>query len=110
MLLKLFKSLYDSFDWKGYLQEAFGYTCVDAGYVPGAIGGNIGSYVLMRLRKDYIWPIASQYTGYDEADLFDVIEFLYDHVSCPTHGKNHPYNECGWHYDLFDKRSGQDEY
>ena len=40
-LKKLFLSEYELFENKSYFQEAFGYTCVDSGNVPGTLGSNI---------------------------------------------------------------------
>jgi hypothetical protein len=109
-LRRLFISVYRDFESGGYFQEAFGYDCVDAGYVPGKAGGDIESYMLMKLRKEDLWPIDRQYEHYDENDLFDVIELLYDHVSKPTEGKYHSWSNCGWHYYEFDKQAGQEEF
>jgi hypothetical protein len=109
-MLKLFDALYWDFEGKGYFQEAFGYTCVDAGYVPGSIGGDIQAYFLTKLRKSNLWPISEKHQGYSEEDLFDVIEFLYDYISKPINGRYHSYGDCGWHYDTFEQRSGRNEY
>ena len=108
--LKLFCALYTRFQKDGYFQEAFGYTCVDAGYVPGTAGEDVDAYFLIKLRKDNLWPIIDKYLNYSQADLFDVIEFLYDHVSKPINGFYHSYGDCGWHYDTFDQQSGRNEY
>ena len=109
-LRQLFISVYRDFESRGYFQEAFGYDCVDAGYVPGTAGGDVESYILRKLRKSDLWPIESQCEHYDENALFDVIEFLYDHVSMPTKGMLHSYGDCGWHYSEFDKQYGQEEF
>ena len=37
-LRELFKNLFIHFEDSGYFQEAFGYDCVDAGFVPGTLG------------------------------------------------------------------------
>jgi hypothetical protein len=110
MLLRLFYSLFCDFERKGYFQEAFGYTCVDVGDVNGTIGPDIEAYLFLKLRKDNLWPINDKYRQYTEEDLFDIIELLYDHISKPTHGKYHDWNECGWHYDKFDRDLGQEEF
>ena len=50
--------------------------------------------------------------GHDCADdLFDVIEFLYDHVSKPieTDGVYHSWGQCGWHYSKFERENGKKE-
>jgi hypothetical protein len=109
-MIRLFDYLYSDFVEKGYFQEAFGYNCVDAGEVPGKVGNDINVYFILKLRKDNLWPIRDKCVGYDESDLFDVIEFLYDHMSKPIKGTLHTYNDCGWHYYSFNKDSGKIEY
>lgn len=91
ILKKLFADLYSEFDTKGYFQEYFGYDCVDAGFVAGILGENIEAQIYRLLRKDNIWPIKEKAKDYEEDDLFDVIEFLYDHTSKPieTEGAYH---------------------
>jgi hypothetical protein len=109
-LLKMFLSIFCDFERRGYFQEAFGHTCVDAGWVPGIIGEDISAYFLIKLRKDNLWKINDNYLGYTEEDLFDVIELLFDCVSKPIDGWYHSYGDCGMHYKTFEKKPGQDEF
>ena len=62
------------------------------------------------MRKENLWPIQAKYNNYSEDDLFDIIEFLYDHISLPQKGYFHEWNNCGWHYNEFDKQLGQQEW
>lgn len=110
MLLRLFKDLFVAFDERYYFQEAVGYWCVDNGDVPGTLGGDIEAQMFRRLRKPNLWPIKEKCTNYSEEDIFDVIEFLYDHVSKPLEGYYHDYSGCGWHYSKFDREAGRSEY
>ena len=110
LMLKLFLALWHDLQEKGYFQQAFGYDCVDLGYVPGKVGNDVDAYFLRKLHKYHLWPISENYLSYDESDIFDVIELLYDHVSKPLSGRNHTYGNCGWHYNSFDKRGGQNYY
>lgn len=110
ILLRLFCDLYVHYSDQGYFQEAFGYYCVDAGEVHGTLGYDIEAQILRKLRKTNLWPIQDKCLDYREDDLFDVIEFLYDYVSKPIDGQYHSYNECGWHYNKFDRDSGQSEF
>lgn len=105
-LLRLFKSLHSAFEERGYFQEHFGYECVDAGLVSGRLGSDIHAAVLLKLRKTDLWPVHRKADTYSEDDLFDVLEFLYDHVSKPTHGGHHDYSDCGWHYTKFEEPTG----
>lgn len=109
IMSKLFVSLWEDLKDKGYFQEAFGYNCIDIGYVQGKLG-DVSIYFLRTLHKDNLWPIPTKYLFYNESDLFDVIELLYDHVSSPVSGTYHSYDDCGWHYETFDKAAGQAEY
>jgi hypothetical protein len=110
LLKRLFATVYEDFERRCYFQEAFGYSCVDAGYVVGKLGSDIEAYMIRKLRKTGLWPIALNCGNYREEDLFDVIEFLVDCVSKPTLGFYHEWDGCGWHYSEFDKKSGQEEF
>ncbi len=110
MFTRLFASLFSSFDGQGYFQEAFGYYCVDSGYVPGFVGDDIGGFLLRKLKKDDLWPVHERSSEYLEDDVFDLIELLYDVVSSGTEGGYHSYSDCGWHYREFDKTAGRREF
>lgn len=110
LLRELFLPIYQEFDRQGYFQEAFGYDCVDAGYVPGCVGYDVKAYFFRKLRKPNLWPIETNLAEYTDDDLFDVIELLHDQVSKPLTGCHHTYSDCGWHYDTFDKAAGQGEF
>ena len=108
-ILDLFKRVYLQLDDDGYFTEAFGFECVDAGRIEGSIR-DVGLEVLLSVRKNYLWPIAVQAAVYSEDDLFDIIEFLYQHVSKPIDGTFHSWNDCGMHWTSFNKVEGQKEY
>ncbi len=110
ILLRLFSDFYLEFLNKDYFQEDFGYYCVDAGEVSGKLGSDIEAQMFRAIRKPDLWQIQEKCKSYSEDDLFDVIEFLYDHVSKPIDGYFHSYNDCGYHYDTFDKKTGQQEF
>ena len=109
-LKKLFLSIDNQFSSRDYFQEAFGYDCVDAGYVPGSLGEDVGGAILIAVRKDSLWPLRDRLSEYSEDDLFDMIEFLHDHVSKPVDGYFHSYSGCGMHYSTFNRPDGQLEY
>ncbi len=108
----MFLSIYGKFHDEGYFQEHFGYDCVDLDFVPGKLGKHIKGVFLTTFRRDGLWPIAKQIEFYAEDDLFDIIEFLYDHISkpIPHHGDYHSYSGCGWHYSEFDVEAGKLEF
>ncbi|MBI5650802.1 MAG: hypothetical protein HZC40_10235 [Chloroflexi bacterium] len=110
MLRRLFRELYLKFSRKEYFQESFGYNCVDAGDVPGLLGGDVESELFRILRKSDLWPIPNKCLEYTEDDLFDIIEFLYDNVSKPVDGFYHNFSNCGWHYQTFNEGLGRQEF
>lgn len=109
-LRDLFRTLFVHFEDLGYFQEALGYECVDAGFVPGGLGHDLAGTLLLELRKRDLTPIRSRIESYTEEDLFDMIEFLYEHCSMPKDGTHHSYSDCGWHYSTFEKEPGRLEY
>lgn len=109
-LLSLFKPLFDHFEKDGFLQDAIGYDCVDAGFVPGYLGQNLEGAILLELQKTELTPVSERIGSYTEDDLFDVVEFFHEHCAKPLSGTHHTYYNCGWHYSKFDKEAGQIEF
>jgi hypothetical protein len=112
-VLELFRSLFKSWIYNGYFQQHFGYHCVDKGYVPGERGLPLEKTIALEVRKTNLCPIEDACQAYSEDDLFDVIEFLYDHVSKPRKRYFHNWSGCGWHCDEFgriDRDAGVTEY
>lgn len=111
---KLFREVFIYFEDEGYFQQALGYDCVDAGFVAGKLGRSVEGALLLALRKPDLAPIRQRIAFYEEDDLFDVIEFLFDHCSKPLDRQYHNYDNCGWHTnpttDTFDRLGGQAEY
>ena len=110
LLNELFLSMFQDFAREGYFQESMGYSCVDAGEVPGTMGPDIAGFFLRAVRKRNIYPFHEHCPSWAEEDLFDVIEVLYDCVSKPVEGSYHDYGDCGWHYHKFDRDAGRAEY
>lgn len=107
---RLFRDLYNDLATKDYLQEAFGYYCVDDGEVAGSLGADIDAQIFRRLLKEGLWPIGDKCLSYADDDLFDITEFLYCYASKPTKGFYHDYSSCGWHYEEFDQQLGQQDF
>lgn len=108
-VVNLFSRVYDQLREDGYFHEAFGFECVDAGEVPGKIR-DIELEMLLAVRKKGLWPIPVKGNSYSEDDFFDVLEFLHQHVSKPIDGNYHSWNECGMHWETFNKSEGQTLY
>jgi hypothetical protein len=109
-VLRVLSGTYEGLEDEGYFQEALGYECVDAGFISGAAGKDLDGYVLFELRKSHLLPFRSKFQEYSEDDLFDVLEFLYEHVSKPTKRTYHSWNDCGWHCEEFDRSEGRAEF
>lgn len=106
----LFGKLYSNLDEKGYFQEAFGLDCEDSGYLSGRAGRDLDAYFFRKLRKHGLWPVEQRHREYDESDLFDVLEFLYDHVSEPETSMCHGWDNRCRHYGSFNRKTGQSTY
>jgi len=109
-LREILFSAYTFFEKAGYLVDAFGFTCVDNGYEPGYVGGDIGVFVRLTLLRKDLWPLVEKYELYSEDDCFTMIEFLYDHVSKPHAKEFHSWDNCGYHYSKFNKQDGREEF
>ncbi|WP_175768850.1 hypothetical protein [Burkholderia cenocepacia] len=105
---RFFRTAFDKLWEDGLFQEWFGYSCVDAGDVDGKAGREIDLFVFRKLRATGLWPIWDKLDSYSEENLFDMIEFLYDHASKGIDGNYHQYNQCGWHYSKFDPLDGRE--
>jgi hypothetical protein len=77
---------------------------------PGTGGRDIEAYILRKVRKLGLWPVNVRIADYTEDDLFDMIEFLYDHVSQGVDGYHHRHDGCGMHYNSFDRAAAKAPY
>ena len=109
-LKTLFEAIFQQLGEQDYFVESIGYSCVDAGWVPGFVGHDPNLYFIRKLRKPNLWPIKDNLSHYSEDDLFDVIELLYDLVSMPVDGTRHTYGDCGMHWNEFDRSEGRSEF
>ncbi len=110
MLREFFVAIYTTFEGKGYFQERLGINCTD-GYIPGSFG-DIGLFSFRRLRRKDLFPIWARKDNLSEDEIFDLIEFLYDHATQPVHssGHYHQFNDCGYHYSEFIQGGAQEEF
>ena len=129
-LRRLVISVCDDFSARDYLQEAFGYDCVDAGPVNGTVGSDPGAFFFRTLMRERVYPwdamvtdpndsasgfspvpsLVPAWTLWDVDTTFDMIEVLHDLISKPEEGRYHDWNDCGWHYSTFDRSAGQLEF
>jgi hypothetical protein len=105
-IVELFVRVYDELRTEGYFDEAFGYDCVDQGHIDGKVK-DVGLRIFLDVRKKNLWPIREACAFYNEDDLFDLIEFLYQHVSKPIDGWQHTWDNCGMHWETFNQAEGR---
>lgn len=107
--LDLFVRVFAQLRQDGYFDEAFGFVCVDAGEVDGKIK-DAELEMLLTIRKKGLWPVQEKAPFYKEDDFFDVLEFLYQHVSKPIDGTMHSYAQCGMHWETFNQTLGRTDF
>jgi hypothetical protein len=105
----LFLQIYEDLRSEGYFDEYLGWYCVDIGEVAGHIKSP-SLDILIKLRKDYLWPIDQKCPQYNEDDLLDMIEYLFTIASKPVEGHYHSFSNCGMHWHKFDKQEGEVHY
>lgn len=108
-VLDLFVRVFVQLRADGYFDEAFGYVCVDAGEVDGKVR-DPELEMLLTIRKKGLWPVPDKASFYQEDDLFDVLEFLYQYVSKPIEGTMHSFGGCGMHWETFNQVLGRKEF
>lgn len=108
-LIDLFGRVFSEMREDGYFHEAFGFMCVDAGHIDGRVR-DIELEMLLSVRKKGLWPIDEAGARYSEDDFFDVVEFLFQHVSKPIDGTYHSWGECGTHWETFNQAEGRVEF
>ena len=106
---ELFQRVYGNLSEAGYFDESFGFWCVDADHIQGKVA-DVELEIFLNIRKKNLWPISKFIEHYNEDDLFDIIEFLYMHVSKPIDGNYHSWSNCGMHWETFNKAEGQKEF
>ncbi len=102
--------LFDKYNNSQYFQDAFGFKCVDVGYVAGRIDLTMGKHITLEFMGKNIWPIGEEYDKWDENTCFNIIEYLHEFVAKPTSKSFHDWNNCGWHVYKADIFEGQKEF
>lgn len=105
---KHFIEIFDSFQRHGYFDEAFGSYCVDGNY-SGYLNKSLDDSLKFVVGKK-VWRFEDNWEKISEDNFFDIVEFLYTHISKPVSGEYHSYGDCGYHYQTFDKAAGRQEF
>lgn len=103
-------AVYSEFQAKDYFQRAFGYTCVDDGFVAGDCGNDIPGWFKVHAWLDNVYPFENHISFWEEAKFFAVIEVLFDLISEPVRssGRFHQFSGCGWHsFSAFNQAPAQ---
>jgi hypothetical protein len=107
---ELFQQSYLTLRKEGYFDESFGFWCdVDEINILGKVV-DVNLEIVLNIRKKHLWPIEEFIDTYNEDDFFDIIEFLYTHVSKPIDGSSHGWNNFCQHWETFNKANGQKEF
>lgn len=110
-LAKLVTSVWDALFEDHYFDEAFGYDCVDQyDREMGRVGRDREAYFLRKLHRENVWPYEQWSMFWDQDTTLDMVEAMHDLVSRPVDGRFHDYNNCGWHYETFDRSAGRRRY
>jgi len=109
-VVELFLRYHSGLSEAGYFTESFGFSCADVPWIDGKVR-DPELDLFLGTRKKHLWPItAEQAPNYSEDDFFDVLEYLFLNVSKPISGSYHSYNDCGMHWEKFDRAKGQREF
>lgn len=94
---------------RDYLQEAFGYKCVDDGDVDGEYGSSFGEHLLLEADIEISDPVEDNLESVSDIEILAIHEVLFDIVSegVKSEGVYHNFCNCGWHYRKFDPRPAQ---
>lgn len=98
------------FEQGGYFQRSFGYRCVDAGEVPGRLGTSFSHYLQSRAALIVPDPVYDNLGELTDAQVFTVIECIWETIALPVTGTYHAWSNCGMHYTGFDLARGQVEW
>lgn len=104
---ELFGKVFHKLQNEGYFQKYLGTNCTN-GYFEGLLGADVELELLLKLGKRSLWPVWQYEKYYSEEDIFDLIEFLYDHSAKGLEGDYHSWNDCGIHYKSFHDAAGRD--
>jgi hypothetical protein len=109
---RVFGATVSVFERRGWFQEFFGYQCIDSGFVPGRLGEDVQSELLIQTGRANIWPVTSNAAKWDDDTLFDMLEFLYRCVSAGIEesARYHTFGGCGVHFTHFNQTTGRAEY
>lgn len=102
-------ALMAAFEESGWFAKHLGQACVDAEWLYGRAGGDLCRYIHRATGLKLDWPLSEPLT-LDQAELFTLIEFLFDHASEPLDGSFHNWNGCGMHWEQFHDPGGQEHW
>ena len=105
-VIDLFVQVFEQLQDEGFFSEAFGFSCTDIDHIAGKIVA-VELEILLTVKKKRLWPLQAHKHEYSEDDFFDVVEFLFQHVSKPVDGTFHSHDGCGMHWETFNQSEGR---
>ena len=108
----IFAATYRKYELNGYFQHHFGMNCVDSGYMQGSEGIDLMVALTLRFggRASSQFPIDDNSSSYELEDIFDLIEYFWDHIAKPTVSHYHDWNDCGIHVEKASEKLGKEEW
>ncbi|SHO67422.1 hypothetical protein SAMN02745172_04100 [Pseudoxanthobacter soli DSM 19599] len=101
-ILNLFYALYKKLDNDGLFFEYFGQKCI-RNEGRDALIKRPEDDILFKLKKKNVWPIEYKILSYSEEDFFDIVEYIYHHISVPVDGRPARNCLCRKHWTVFDR-------
>jgi len=106
----LIKIIFEQYNDIYYFHGAFGYNCVDEGYISGRNGIDLEDHLIKTFLGREIYPIENNYNSFSIETCFDLIEYFYDNIGVPINPYYHSWNNCGVHVNTADYEKGKQEF
>ncbi|MFD5600025.1 hypothetical protein ACFWHR_08200 [Leucobacter sp. NPDC058333] len=105
LLSQAFLELIEDMQECGYFPKVLPKGCVD---IYGSWNENPGADISKAILYDVAWPddLKQESLSFPDDVLFSVIEYLHDQAQRPRTRSMHGWNDCGYHYDDYNKASG----
>lgn len=105
LLSQAFLELIEEMQDLGYFPKVLPKGCVD---VYGSWNEDPGADISKAIRCEVSWPddLKQESLSFPDDVLYSIIEYLHDQAQRPRTRSMHGWNDCGYHYDDYNKASG----
>ena len=105
LLSQAFLELIEDMQEHGYFPKVLPKGCVDA---YGSWNENPGADISKAIRYEVSWPddLKQESLSFPDDVLYSIIEYFHDQSQRPRTRSMHGWNDCGYHYDDYNKASG----